>query len=85
MRRPKPCCAATMTSTSTNDGSAELTSSSAKLGEGIAAKVMEYLSVTCDTDMWMESYHHSSDDTVIVDADAARICAVDVAAVVPVG
>lgn len=44
---------------------------------------MEYSIVTCDTDMLMEPYHRSVDDTVIVDADAARICAADAVAVIP--
>jgi hypothetical protein len=69
-----------MTSTSTCDDSEELISLDETLDAAIAAKVMECLSATCDTDMLTESYHHFSDDTVIVDADAGRICAVDAAA-----
>lgn len=81
MERPTLCCAATTMLTSTNGDSEELISPSGTLGAVTAKTAMEYSSVTCDTDMLMESYHHSSDDTVIV--DAARICAVDVAVEVP--
>lgn len=73
--------AAMMRSTSTSsDDSAAPISSSGTLDAVTAATAMEYSIETCDTDM-LESYHHSvfSDDTVIVDADVARICAVDAA------
>lgn len=73
----------TKTLTSTNDDSEELISSNETLDAMTAKTAMEYSSVTCDTDMLMESYHHFSDDIVIVDADAAHICAADVAVVVP--
>lgn len=50
------------------------------LGAEIAAMEMEYLAVTCDTDMLTVPYHRSFDDTAIVDADVAHICAVDAVA-----
>lgn len=80
---PKLDCAVTTMSTSTCDDSGELISWSATPDGATAATAMGYLSETCDTDMLTESYHRSSDDTVIVDADAGRICAADAAAVSP--
>lgn len=72
-----------MTLRSTCGGFEELISWNEKPDAETAAMAMEYLVVTCDTDMLTVPYHRSFDDTVIVDADVARICAVDAAAAVP--
>lgn len=72
-----------MTLKSTCGGSEGLISWSEKPDAETAATAMEYLVVTCDTDMLTVPYHRSFDDTVIVDADVARICAVDAAAADP--
>lgn len=82
----KQYCGATTMSTSTSDDSAKLINWSGMLDAGIATRVKECLSGTCDTDMLTEPYHRSFDDIATVDADdAARICAVDVAAASPTG
>lgn len=48
---PKQHCAATMTLMSTNGDFEALINSNVTLDAKIAAMVMEYLNVTCDTDM----------------------------------
>lgn len=40
--------------------------------------------MTCDTDMLMEPFRRSSGDTATAGADAARTCAADATAAVPV-
>lgn len=67
-------CGETMRLMSTCDDSEEQINQNATLDAETEAMAMEYLIETCDTDM-LKSFHRSADDIVIVDADAAHICA----------